>query len=243
MTTNVDYPRGRAVVNPRSTRGRKAAPCRELRTRRFDPRSFGPISTAAPRAEARWPRANVATLSARVDALVELTSKAMEELARAYSPTGARAQLVKGAGVGTEAGARAGAGAGTEAGVGTEAGARAGASAALAHLQSLPDGSLGAVFGAPLAGGAGSKEFGPFVAEAFRVLRPGGMLVAEAQNALPIWVGVDGSEDPGQVRPEEAVLMCRQAGFPEATAVFHGGQDGRRSDVPLCTDYAVVAVR
>lgn len=232
MTRYVDHPSSRAGAGtlPRPSRGRKSPACHDLRSHPRAPGQFGPLSTGSARTGAWRPRTDVGALSARLDALVELTSRALEEFAKAYSHTAARsggderlhAPSVEG---------------------GEVNGSERGESGALTHLRSMPDGSLGAVFSPELAGGLDPAEFGPFIAEAFRVLRPGGMLVAENRGAGldPVEVHRLGCAD--QVLPETAVLLCRQAGFPEATVVFHGGRSDRCPDASSCTDYAVVAVR
>ncbi len=117
---------------------------------------------------------------------------------------------------------------------------------ALAHLATLPEGSLGAVFSAQVIEHLCGAEVEAFFVQARRALRDGGILVAETVNPhcafarKNFWIDLTHQH---QVFPEVAVLLCRQAGFKEATVLFPQGSGELVEDLLTCLDYAVVATR
>ena len=117
---------------------------------------------------------------------------------------------------------------------------------ALAHLSTLPEGSLGAVFSAQVVEHLSGPDVEAFFVQARRALRDGGILVAETVNphcALArknFWIDLTHRR---QVFPEVAVLLCRHAGFEEATVLFPQGSGDLTEDLLTCSDYAVVATR
>ncbi|MHB1853241.1 MAG: class I SAM-dependent methyltransferase, partial [Acidimicrobiales bacterium] len=117
---------------------------------------------------------------------------------------------------------------------------------ALAHLAKLPEGSLGAVFSAQVVEHLQGPDVEAFFVQARRALRDGGVLVAETVNPhcafarKNFWIDLTHQR---QVFPEVAVLLCRHAGFNEATVLFPQGSGELVEDLLTCLDYAVVATR
>ena len=117
---------------------------------------------------------------------------------------------------------------------------------ALAHLATLPEGSLGAVFSAQVVEHLSGPDVEAFFVQARRVLRNGGILVAETVNPhcafarKNFWIDLTHQR---QVFPEVAVLLCGHAGFTEATVLFPQGSGELVEDLLTCLDYAVVATR
>lgn len=117
---------------------------------------------------------------------------------------------------------------------------------ALSHLEAQPDCSLGAVFSTQAIEHLTSSEVPAFVQEAWRVLRPGGLFVAETVNPhcavarQEFWVDLRRRHP---VFPEVAVLLCRQAGFQEASVIFPGGSGDLVVDALAVRYFAVLAFR
>ncbi len=117
---------------------------------------------------------------------------------------------------------------------------------ALAHLAKLAEGSLGAVFSAQVVEHLQGPDVEAFFVQARRALRDGGVLVAETVNPhcafarKNFWIDLTHQR---QVFPEVAVLLCRHAGFKEATVLFPWGSGELVKDLLTCLDYAVVATR
>ena len=117
---------------------------------------------------------------------------------------------------------------------------------ALIHLAKLPEGSLGAVFSAQVVEHLSGPDVEEFFVQARRALRDGGVLVAETVNPhcafarKNFWIDLTHQR---QVFPEVAVLLCRHAGFKEATVLFPQGSGELVEDLLTCLDYAVVATR
>ncbi len=116
----------------------------------------------------------------------------------------------------------------------------------IGYLGRLEEGALGAVFSAQVIEHLDGVTLQDFLAESRRALRPGGLLVAETVNPhcavarKNFWLDLTHKHP---IFPEVAVLLCRQAGFSEATVVFPGGSGDLLSDLLTVPDYAVVAVR
>jgi glycosyltransferase involved in cell wall biosynthesis/SAM-dependent methyltransferase len=117
---------------------------------------------------------------------------------------------------------------------------------ALAHLATLPEGSLGTVFSAQVIEHLRAADVEAFFVQAQRALREGGILVAETVNPhcafarKNFWIDLTHQR---QVFPEVAVLLCRHAGFKEATVLFPEGSGDLLDDLLTCLDYTVVATR
>lgn len=113
-------------------------------------------------------------------------------------------------------------------------------------LQTTESESLGAVFAAHVIEHLPSDELMSFFALAHRVLRPGGVLVAETVNphSFPafkmFWI------DPthqGPIYPEVSVALCRINGFTSARVIFPQGVGVLETDRQVQSEYAVVAYR
>jgi O-antigen chain-terminating methyltransferase len=93
----------------------------------------------------------------------------------------------------------------------------------IAHLQSLPEGSLGGIFAAQVVEHLGAEEVLALVREARRVLREGGILVLETLNpkCLAIFTGqfyLDPSHR-NPVHPETLSFLASGVGFRETEVV------------------------
>jgi O-antigen chain-terminating methyltransferase len=115
---------------------------------------------------------------------------------------------------------------------------------AVEHLGGLGDGALGAVVSCQVVEHLPPAALERLLAEAARVLRPGGLLIAETVNphAMPsfhtFWV------DPTHVAPlfpETLLALCRIAGFPAAYVMHPGGSGDATADRSVVGAYAVVA--
>ncbi len=129
------------------------------------------------------------------------------------------------------------------------------------HLASVPDGSLGAVTAFQLVEHLAFDRLDTLVTEAFRVLRPGGVLVLETPNPSNLRVGAMSFwNDPTHQRPLPPALLeflVRWRGFVDARLVFPDPPVERSLDIdgagPALADvnwalfgpedYAVVARR
>ncbi|MDX6562627.1 MAG: hypothetical protein QOD65_2441, partial [Gaiellales bacterium] len=97
---------------------------------------------------------------------------------------------------------------------------------AVSHLAGLPAASLGAIFSAQLVEHLTYPDLQAFLTESARVLRPGGVFIAETVNPEPVqsfkafWI------DPTHetlLYPEVLLTLCRLAGFARGRALFPGG--------------------
>ena len=117
---------------------------------------------------------------------------------------------------------------------------------AVSHLAGLPDASLGAVVSTQVIEHLPTSDIPAFVEHAFRVLRPGGAFVTESVNPhcatarKEFWIDLTHQH---QVFPEVAVLLCRRAGFGEASVLFPGGSGELAVDALAMENYAVIATR
>ncbi len=121
----------------------------------------------------------------------------------------------------------------------------------LAHLESLPDSSLGGVFAAQLVEHLPAPALLRLLELAARKLRPGGLLVAETINPLSPLALRNYFADLTHAQPlvpETLALLAQQAGFPHAETRFLNaperpdGVDERVAEIlfaPL--DYAILA--
>ena len=122
---------------------------------------------------------------------------------------------------------------------------------ALAHLESLPDGSLGGIFAAQVVEHLPPATLFRLLELAARKLRPGGLLVAETINPLSPLALRSYFADLTHAQPlvpETLALLARQAGFQEVETRFlnaprHADDvDERIREIlfaPL--DYAIIA--
>nr|MBA2616393.1 class I SAM-dependent methyltransferase [Actinomycetota bacterium] len=117
---------------------------------------------------------------------------------------------------------------------------------AVAHLESLKDASLGAVFSAQVVEHLDVAELVRFVELAQRKLGPGGLFVAETVNPhsfrafKTFWV------DPTHrvpLFPEVAAVLVGAAGFGFARILFPNGTGELEQDRRIQGEYAVVAVK
>ena len=115
---------------------------------------------------------------------------------------------------------------------------------AVSHLASLAPGSLGAIFCAQLVEHLTYRDLQAFLVESARVLRPGGILVAETVNPEPVqsfkafWI------DPTHetlLYPDVLLTLCRLAGFQRGRVLFPGGTGVAARDRRSLPAYAVVA--
>ena len=114
---------------------------------------------------------------------------------------------------------------------------------AVSHLRSLPAACLGAVFCAQLVEHLTYPDLKSFLVESARVLRPGGVLVAETVNPEPVqsfkayWI------DPTHetlLYPDVLLTLCRLAGFDRGRVLFPGGTGIAAQDRRTQPAYAVV---
>ena len=122
---------------------------------------------------------------------------------------------------------------------------------ALAHLESLPDGSLGGIFAAQVVEHLPPATLFRLLELAARKLRPGGLLVAETINTLSPLALRSYFADLTHAQPlvpETLALLARQAGFREVETRFLNAPeppadvDPRVAEIlfaPL--DYAILA--
>lgn len=112
-----------------------------------------------------------------------------------------------------------------------------------AHLEGLPDGSLGTVFSAQVIEHIPHQDLRALLGLALRKLRPGGLFIAETVNPHRIsslktfWVDLT-HQHP--IFPEVALAICAIAGFPSAY-VFAPGFDSFEDARLEAPSYAVVA--
>jgi glycosyltransferase involved in cell wall biosynthesis/SAM-dependent methyltransferase len=114
---------------------------------------------------------------------------------------------------------------------------------AISHLRTLEAGSLGAIFCAQLVEHLPYPELQAFLTESSRVLRPGGVFIAETVNPEPVqsfkafWI------DPTHetlLYPEVLLTLCRLAGFASGRVLFPGGTGDAMVDRRQTPAYAVV---
>jgi 2-polyprenyl-3-methyl-5-hydroxy-6-metoxy-1,4-benzoquinol methylase len=114
---------------------------------------------------------------------------------------------------------------------------------AVSHLRGLPARSLGAIFCAQLVEHLTYPDLQAFLTESARVLRPGGLFIAETVNPEPVqsfkafWI------DPTHeilLYPEVLLTLCRLAGFSSGRVLFPGGTGDDMTDRRETPAYAVV---
>jgi SAM-dependent methyltransferase/glycosyltransferase involved in cell wall biosynthesis len=114
---------------------------------------------------------------------------------------------------------------------------------AVTHLRTLASGSLGAVFCAQLVEHLRYPDLQSFLIECARVLRPGGLLIAETVNPEPVqsfkafWI------DPTHetlLYPEVLLTLCRLVGFGRGRVLFPGGTGETATDRRTQPAYAVL---
>ncbi len=117
---------------------------------------------------------------------------------------------------------------------------------AVAHLEGLQPGSLGAVVSMQVVEHLPEADLRRMLAAAHRALRPGGRLILETVNphsarALKaFWVDLT-HQHP--IFPEVLLQLCRQAGFGEGYAFAPYGEGDWDADRTQAGEYAVVATR
>jgi SAM-dependent methyltransferase len=116
----------------------------------------------------------------------------------------------------------------------------------VAHLDGLPDGSLGAVFAAQVVEHLPYERLVAFLRLAHQKLQPGGILIAETVNPHSPGALKNFWLDPTHqhpVFPEVLLTLCRGIGFDSAY-VFHPGASGDvDADREQAGDYTLVAER
>jgi 2-polyprenyl-3-methyl-5-hydroxy-6-metoxy-1,4-benzoquinol methylase len=114
---------------------------------------------------------------------------------------------------------------------------------AVSHLAALGSASLGAIFCAQLVEHLTYPDLQAFLVESARVLRPGGLLIAETVNPEPVqsfkafWI------DPTHetlLYPEVLLTLCRLAGFDRGRVLFPGGTGEAEVDRRTQPAYAVL---
>ena len=116
----------------------------------------------------------------------------------------------------------------------------------VAHLDGIPDGSLGVVFAAQVVEHLPYEHLLAFLRLACRKLQPGGLLIAETVNphsptALKnFWTDLT-HQHP--IFPEVLLTLCRGVGFGSAYVFHPGGSGDIDTDRQRCLDYAIVAER
>ena len=117
---------------------------------------------------------------------------------------------------------------------------------AVAHLESLPDGSLGAVVSMQVVEHVPEADLRRMLAAAHRALRPGGRLILETVNPHSAWAlkafWVDLTHQH-PIFPEVLLQLCRQAGFAGGYAFAPYGEGDWDADRTHAGEYAVVMTR
>lgn len=117
---------------------------------------------------------------------------------------------------------------------------------ALEYLAALPDASLGSLVSFQVIEHLPVETLRTLMAEAHRVLRPGGVFIAETVNphsppALKVfWLDIT------HVRPlfpESLLFLAQDCGFESGRIVFPMGSGNLVQDLRRCGEYAVVAYR
>ena len=112
------------------------------------------------------------------------------------------------------------------------------------HLAGLPDGSLGAVVSFQFIEHLPPDSIRELMVQSARVLRPGGVFIAETVNphstaALKVfWL------DLTHIRPlfpESLLLLAQECGFFSGAVLFTHGSGDLDRDLRICGEYAVVA--
>lgn len=104
--------------------------------------------------------------------------------------------------------------------------------------------SIGAVFSAQVIEHFVYQDVVKFLSETWRVLQPGGVLIAETVNPHSVpafktfWTDIS---HKAPIFPEVAVALCRSAGFDDALVMFPGGTGTLEEDRWREGAYAVVA--
>jgi glycosyltransferase involved in cell wall biosynthesis/ubiquinone/menaquinone biosynthesis C-methylase UbiE len=115
---------------------------------------------------------------------------------------------------------------------------------AVEYLRGQVDESLGAVFSAQMVEHISFDDLRELLAQARRVLRPGGVLILETVNPHALqafkafWIDLTHRVP---IYPEVLVAHCRSAGFEECLVMFPGGTGELERDRWTQGDYAVVA--
>ncbi|MBV9605277.1 MAG: class I SAM-dependent methyltransferase [Solirubrobacterales bacterium] len=113
-------------------------------------------------------------------------------------------------------------------------------------LERLPDRSQGAVFAAQVVEHLPYEGLLAFLRQAFRVLAPGGILIAETVNPHSPSALKNFWFDPTHqhpVFPEVLLTLCRSIGFERAYVFHPGGTGDVDRDRELAGDYALIAER
>jgi len=115
---------------------------------------------------------------------------------------------------------------------------------AIEYLQSLDSGVLGAIVSIQVVEHIAPEEIQSLFREIVRVLRPGGLLIAETINPHSLqamktfWVDLTHRHP---LFPEVLTVAAGIAGFDEAIVVFPHGTGYLERDRRICTEYALVA--
>jgi 2-polyprenyl-3-methyl-5-hydroxy-6-metoxy-1,4-benzoquinol methylase len=115
---------------------------------------------------------------------------------------------------------------------------------ALEYLSKQPEHSLGAVFSAQVVEHLSPEVLCRLLTESYRVLRPGGVMVAETVNPYSVqafkafWTDLTHRHP---IYPETLVVYCAESGFDEATVLFPNGSGDLAKDRWSEGEYSVVA--
>jgi len=115
---------------------------------------------------------------------------------------------------------------------------------ALTYLRAESDESIGAIFSAQLLEHLSADDSADLIRQAYRVLRPDGLLIVETVNPHSVaafktfWTDLTHRVP---IFPEVATLLCRQAGFPRALVIFPNGSGVLEEDRRTQGEYAVIA--
>jgi SAM-dependent methyltransferase len=115
---------------------------------------------------------------------------------------------------------------------------------AIDYLAEQPDSFLGAVFSAQVIEHLSVAAVTRLLREAYRVLRPGGVMLLETVNPYSVqafrafWTDLTHRHP---IHPEALVVYCAEVGFQEATVVFPNGSGDLGKDRWLAGEYAVIA--
>lgn len=114
---------------------------------------------------------------------------------------------------------------------------------ALSWLRARPDGSLGGIFASHFLEHLDAQALHQTMSEAFRVLRHGGVLVAETVNPHALFAFKTFWTDPTHrtpLFPEVLLWIGRMHGFSAGRAWCPFGQGDMRQDLQNCGEYAII---
>lgn len=117
---------------------------------------------------------------------------------------------------------------------------------ALDYLDGVEEASVAAVFSAQFVEHVDTETLSALLLASLRVLRPGGVMIAETVNPHSVsalrtfWVDLTHQRP---IFPESLLVLCRELGYEEGRVVFPYGTGEPENDRRHAGEYAVVARR